>query len=47
MESYAAFIWPAYGLTLFVLVAIWVMSLRRFNQLSEILRRLESEDSQD
>ena len=43
MGGYAAFIWPAYGLSLFVLSVLTVMSLRAFKATKALADVLEQD----
>jgi heme exporter protein D len=43
MGGYAGFIWPAYGITLLILVIAIVSSLRAHAKARENVRRLEAE----
>jgi heme exporter protein D len=43
MGGYAGFVWPAYGVTLLILVIAIVSSLRAHAKARENVRRLEAE----
>ncbi len=44
MGGYAAFVWPAYGATLFVLALLIVDSVRRLKRGQDELARLEGSE---
>lgn len=41
MGGYAAFVWPSYGVTAVIMVAITVLTLRRLRQRQRALKTLE------
>lgn len=43
MGGYAAYVWPAYGLTFSVLVGLAVHSWHRYRQSTRLLERLQRE----
>ena len=43
MGGYAAFIWPAYGISAAVLIGLVVISRRRLKRLEAALTQLESQ----
>lgn len=45
MGGYAVYVWPAYGITAIVLLAIWVHGLRRSRAVSQAFRKLEQQQS--
>ena len=45
MGGYAAYVWPAYGITVIVGAAMGLHSLRRFRQARDQVTKLEKERS--
>jgi heme exporter protein D len=43
MGGYAAYVWPAYGVTLLTGLALGLHSLRRYRRTRELVHRLERE----
>lgn len=47
MGGYGAYVWPSYAISVAVLAAIVVVSVRQHARASTMVRRLEGEDSGD
>jgi heme exporter protein D len=45
MGGYAAYVWPAYGVTVIVGLAVGLLSLRRYRRARDLVRRLEQEQA--
>ncbi|MBI2255291.1 MAG: heme exporter protein CcmD [Proteobacteria bacterium] len=43
MGGYAAYVWPAYGAALVILLAIWIDGSRRRRAVDQALHRLEQQ----
>jgi len=46
MGGYGAFVWPAYGVTLVVLAAIWLDGARRRRAVERALQALQRENGE-
>ena len=45
MGGYAAYVWPAYAVTLIVGLAVGLHSLRRYRRARDLVRKLEREQA--